>query len=644
MKSEVVYEPHDHDVKGGKGHGSNMHPGNRFYQAKVKEMKPLYAKTESNFEKSLIATEIVNSVQQRDPPGRFLEQTGKNQPWVVLPHDKIMKKVKQALRDKPISSKEKAGGAQTGTSTSNLPTRASQKPTHSTEAAVLGIQSSCPKEDTTMPPMPPLSTENDILGSLGNDIQTETIRSSMADSLRTSQLFAIQPEHTSPQEYRHISVDQIDMNGNIPSNNSQVHRNNLFYASEGQVQYSNDCALSAYTSSKNSTIPNEHSQLQHSLPQDQPNYQNSEAPFRHSMPAQYEIEKDQSDQIDPRGHEEMNMSLSPFASADLNGIVNMLQDEMGNQSNSDGNEYNSGAAEIHPQNSVSGQQLTNVPSQANPSVMNYNDISLEDDFNKSDLNKIIDCLQEESPQKRRNMSVQDHVPYQQAQYDRPELPAQSNHRRPTLLNFQVQRNSSTQVVQEEFKEPNPMTNHNQFTGLPSPSNLDSTDDASITLDDLQGEAPKNIMSQSVPNYVSSSNTTQKYPHALDLRHSHNSHNRPLHTSTIQIKPDEGNETMANTSMAFSDSSLSVGDLLAKDGSSPGCPDVAQGNENEEEPLQGNDIQNEGALSDGGKDATMDFDNTKNTDFWGSVMSQMEFSFQNVMNFVSGKDGKGDRDH
>lgn len=170
-----------------------------------------------------------------------------------------------------------------------------------------------------------------------------------------------------------------------------------------------------------------------------------------------------------------------------------------------------------------------------------------------------------------------------------------------------------------------------------------TDDASITLDDLEEEESKNNTNQN--NYVGSSNNTQKYPQALDLRQSHNSHNRPLHNSKIQVKPND-----VHVDMACSESSLSVGDLLEKgvttNPSSVGTqPNERQDMKQQQLQQQSNGMGNEATLSDGTKDATMDFDNTKNADFWGSVMSQMEFSFQNVMNFVSGKEaGKGERDH
>ena len=105
MSGEVVYEPHDHDVKiGSRGNGNNRHAGNRFYREKVKEMKILCSIKETNFEKSLVASsEVVRSVQERNPPGRFLEQMriGMDESWTILSQDRIRMHVKQALRDKP---------------------------------------------------------------------------------------------------------------------------------------------------------------------------------------------------------------------------------------------------------------------------------------------------------------------------------------------------------------------------------------------------------------------------------------------------------------------------------------------------------------------------------------------------------------
>lgn len=91
---------HAHDVKCGRGHGSNRHEGNQFYRAKVHERKQDYKNQTSNFGKTLIAKEIVRIVHFRSPPGRFIEQDGKTNRWIVVSDEEAEKKVKQALREK----------------------------------------------------------------------------------------------------------------------------------------------------------------------------------------------------------------------------------------------------------------------------------------------------------------------------------------------------------------------------------------------------------------------------------------------------------------------------------------------------------------------------------------------------------------
>jgi hypothetical protein len=250
-----------------------MHPGNRFYQAQVKNMKPLYSKTESNFEKSLIATEIVNSVQQRNPPGRFLEQIGKNKPWTVLSQDKVIKKVKRALRDKQQPSKEKVkGDKQEAKPNITIPEPKKTTAQKATPASV-PVPAPTPTVDLTIPPMPPLSsTENDMEKNTHTSTQYSSLISSiksepnhhfggLSDSLRTSQLIGLPDEQK--QEYRHVSVDQIGnhMNGNIMSNNDiNVHQlyasegHNLQYKKDVETLYKPDGAFSAYIGNNVNTL------------------------------------------------------------------------------------------------------------------------------------------------------------------------------------------------------------------------------------------------------------------------------------------------------------------------------------------------------------------------------------------------------
>jgi len=102
-------QPHAHDIKCGRGHGSNMHPGNRYYQDKVMANKQSYKESRGNFDKNMIAGSILNDIQSRSPPGRFLEShvsNGKEIWTIIMDQDIVIKKIKQALRDKHLRRKE----------------------------------------------------------------------------------------------------------------------------------------------------------------------------------------------------------------------------------------------------------------------------------------------------------------------------------------------------------------------------------------------------------------------------------------------------------------------------------------------------------------------------------------------------------
>jgi len=102
-------QPHAHDIKCGRGHGSNMHPGNKYYQDKVMANKQSYKESRGNFDKNMIAGSILNDIQSRSPPGRFLElhvSNGKEIWSIIMDQDIVIKKIKQALRDKHLRRKE----------------------------------------------------------------------------------------------------------------------------------------------------------------------------------------------------------------------------------------------------------------------------------------------------------------------------------------------------------------------------------------------------------------------------------------------------------------------------------------------------------------------------------------------------------
>lgn len=124
-------EPHPNDIKCGRGHGSNMHPGNKYYQQRVLEFENEYQESRGNYDKNRIAQTILDDIESRSPPGRFLELSHANgqEIWLVMmDHGTVIKKIKQALRDvkKGSSSSKKS----TKTSPSTPPPTSISPPRH----------------------------------------------------------------------------------------------------------------------------------------------------------------------------------------------------------------------------------------------------------------------------------------------------------------------------------------------------------------------------------------------------------------------------------------------------------------------------------------------------------------------------------
>lgn len=102
-----IVTPHQHDILSGRGNGANQHPGNIFFRNLIHKYKHHYIHTGPS-EKKLITKRIVEEVQQRNPPGRFLKQNHDNELWDCLDIDKVLKKTGQALREKAPELKKRA--------------------------------------------------------------------------------------------------------------------------------------------------------------------------------------------------------------------------------------------------------------------------------------------------------------------------------------------------------------------------------------------------------------------------------------------------------------------------------------------------------------------------------------------------------
>jgi len=141
MKTMPIEEvqPHPHDIKCGRGHGSNMHPGNRYYQERVMENRQAYKESKGNFDKSLIAVSILDDIQNRSPPGRFLESHVRNgkEIWsIIVDRDTAIKKIKQALRDKHVRKKGDSVSASLSSNSSTI-----TKSSVSTSSPTIGTRS-----------------------------------------------------------------------------------------------------------------------------------------------------------------------------------------------------------------------------------------------------------------------------------------------------------------------------------------------------------------------------------------------------------------------------------------------------------------------------------------------------------------------
>jgi len=98
-------EPHDNDIRAGRGNGSNRHPGNIYFRSIVEPYKTRYtAKDTSLIEKKDIITKITQKIESLNPPGRFLKKDSKTGIWSIMSAKQKERKTAQALREKQITN------------------------------------------------------------------------------------------------------------------------------------------------------------------------------------------------------------------------------------------------------------------------------------------------------------------------------------------------------------------------------------------------------------------------------------------------------------------------------------------------------------------------------------------------------------
>jgi hypothetical protein len=95
-----IYKLNDNDVLSGKGKGVQTYPGNIQFRNMINRRKDEYKLLDSNTQKNELAIAIMREVQCLNPPGRFLIEDANGMIFYELEKDKVLAKVKQALREK----------------------------------------------------------------------------------------------------------------------------------------------------------------------------------------------------------------------------------------------------------------------------------------------------------------------------------------------------------------------------------------------------------------------------------------------------------------------------------------------------------------------------------------------------------------
>lgn len=93
-----IITPHDHDVLSGRGNFVNYHVGNEHFRALVRKHKVAYVACPKP-KKGEFSKMIVDSIRNRNPPGRFLKQHNQTKMWYDIGEKKALDKTRQALRE-----------------------------------------------------------------------------------------------------------------------------------------------------------------------------------------------------------------------------------------------------------------------------------------------------------------------------------------------------------------------------------------------------------------------------------------------------------------------------------------------------------------------------------------------------------------
>lgn len=95
---QIIITPHENDVISGRGQTTNAHPGNVSYRRIVADEHRAYSLTDNKGKKS-IASQIISTIQNANPPGRFLCLDKNTGLWSRMHDERVLRKVCQRLRE-----------------------------------------------------------------------------------------------------------------------------------------------------------------------------------------------------------------------------------------------------------------------------------------------------------------------------------------------------------------------------------------------------------------------------------------------------------------------------------------------------------------------------------------------------------------
>jgi nucleoid DNA-binding protein len=91
------FTPGESDVICVRGEKAKNHPGNLFFHSMIEKSAPKYATAEGKLGKSLIVSEIIDTIRRKSPPGGFVKHIGSQ--WYEVGDWSAREKVSQSLRD-----------------------------------------------------------------------------------------------------------------------------------------------------------------------------------------------------------------------------------------------------------------------------------------------------------------------------------------------------------------------------------------------------------------------------------------------------------------------------------------------------------------------------------------------------------------